>query len=371
MDTEFVGEDSYHPRLCLIQVATEAGLFLIDPLSVGPLDSFWRLVVDPDNLVVVHAGREEVRLCQLWIGSPPANLFDLQIAAGLVGLNYPLSHGKLVDQVLGIYISKGETLTEWRNRPLTPAQVRYAFDDVRYLLPVWEKLSTQLDQLHRLTWAQEEFARLKDIATLGTENILPTGDKWRKLRGLGSLDRQALAVVRELYIWREETAARQNRPARTILRDDLMVEIARRRPTRARDLQVVRGLPRRLLESIVEVVLRAHDLPSDEHPEIAEREQDPPQVGLVGHIMTAILSDLCVKKNLAGSLVATQNDLKLLVRAAFNGKAPPAETLLTQGWRAQHILPELLDVLNGRRSLRIRDVTAPAPLALEQIPESS
>jgi ribonuclease D len=139
-DTEFVGEDSYHPRLCLVQVATDERLFLIDPLSTGPLDAFWALVVDPARVVIVHAGREEVRLCRLWAGRTPGNLFDLQLAAGLTGLPYPLGHGALVNQVLGIRLAKGETLTEWRHRPLTAAQVRYALDDVRYLIPLWQRL---------------------------------------------------------------------------------------------------------------------------------------------------------------------------------------------------------------------------------------
>src|SRR5437588_7132725 len=145
-DTEFVGEDTYHPHLCLVQVASAERLFLIDPLTAGPLDAFWKLVVDPANLVVVHAGREEVRLCHLWSGQTPGNLFDLQIAAGLVGLSYPLGHGNLVNQVLGIQLGKGETLTEWRTRPLTAEQIRYAFDDVRFLLPVWQRLAARLEQ---------------------------------------------------------------------------------------------------------------------------------------------------------------------------------------------------------------------------------
>src|SRR5262249_13695031 len=143
-DTEFVGEDTYHPHLCLVQVATDEHLFLIDPLSVGPLDRFWQLLVDPNNLVIVHAGREELRLCRLFAGQPPANLFDLQIAVALIGLPYPLGHATLVNQILGVQLSKAETLTEWRTRPLTRRQIHYAYDDVRYLLPVWEKVSTEL-----------------------------------------------------------------------------------------------------------------------------------------------------------------------------------------------------------------------------------
>src|SRR5260370_40856144 len=112
LDTEFVGEDSYHPHLCLVQVATEDRLILIDPLAAGPLDAFWKLVVSPEHQVLVHAGREEARLCRLWAGQVPGNLFDLQIAAGLVGLAYPLSHGALVILLLAAQVAKAKTLTE-------------------------------------------------------------------------------------------------------------------------------------------------------------------------------------------------------------------------------------------------------------------
>jgi ribonuclease D len=307
LDTEFVGEDSYHPHLCLLQVATEEALYVIDPLAVGPLDVFWKVVVDPANLVIVHAGREEVRLCHLWSGQVPGNLFDLQIAAGLTGLAYPLSHGNLVSQVLHVQLAKGETLTEWRNRPLTRAQIKYACDDVRYLLPLEEQLSARLDRLGRRGWAQEEFARLKDHATPDEPGALAANERWRKLRGLGSLDRRRLAVVRALYAWREETAARANRPARTVVRDDLLVEIARRNPTRERDLQVVRGLPRRNLTAIVEVVERARALPLSDCPEVSERELDLPQAALAVHLLAAVFGDLCARLRLAPTLVASSH----------------------------------------------------------------
>src|SRR5262245_4210007 len=117
-DTEFVGEDTFHPRLCLVQIATPDRLILIDPTTTGPLDACWRVVIDPAHQVVVHAGREDVRICRLWSGRSPGNLFDLQIAAALAGYGYPLGHGPLVNQVLGVQLTKAETLTEWRDRPL-------------------------------------------------------------------------------------------------------------------------------------------------------------------------------------------------------------------------------------------------------------
>jgi ribonuclease D len=370
LDTEFVGEETYHPRLCLVQVATAERLYLIDPLSGGLLDPFWKLVVDPSNLVVVHAGREEVRLCHLWSGQTPGNLFDLQIAAGLVGLSYPLGHGNLVNQVLGIQIAKGETLTEWRTRPLTAGQIRYAFDDVRYLLPVWRRLTARLESQGRLDWAREEFARLTTNATPEEPGTILGTERWRKLRGLGSLDRRRLAVVRELFAWREEMAARNNRPARTIVRDDLIVEIARRSPTRERDLHVVRGLPKRDLSAIVEVVQRARQRSLEECPAAADREQDPPQVGLLGNIAAAVLADFCARNRLAPNLVATGQELKQLARSVYQGQPPPGDLLLRQGWRAAQVLPELLAVLEGRRSLRVARPAADAPLAYSDFPSA-
>ncbi len=362
-DTEFVGENTYHPHLCLVQVATDERLTLIDPLTAGPLDTFWKLVVDPANLVVVHAGREEVRLCRLWTGQTPGNFFDLQIAAGLAGLAYPLSAGSLINQVLGVQLAKGETLTEWRDRPLTDAQIRYAFDDVRYLLPAWQRVSARLEALGRADWATEEFRRL--AATVTPEET--PAEKWRKLRGLGSLDRRRLAVVRAIYNWREEAAERANRPARTVVRDDLIVEIARRNPTRERDLTPIRGLPKRDLPAILHAVEEARALPTDQCPRAADREQDPPQVQLVTNVLQAVVGDLCARRELANSLVATTQDIKLLVRARMQGAAPPAESLLTQGWRGQHVLPELLAVLEGRRSLRVGDLRSDAPFVVEDV----
>jgi ribonuclease D len=366
-DTEFVGEATYHPRLCLLQVAVPDRLFLIDPLATGPLDEFWKLLHDPARVVIVHAGREEVRLCRLWSGEPPANLFDLQLAAGLVGLTYPMGHGSLVNELLGVRLSKGETLTEWRRRPLTPEQIQYAFDDVRYLLALYEKLLARLEKLGRVEWAREEFARLARVAN---PDEPATEERWRKLKGIGSLDRRKLGVVRALYEWREERAEQLNRPARTVVRDDLLIEIARRNPTRPRDLQVVRGLAHRDLDTIVEVVQAARQLPLEECPRLPERIEDLPQLNMVSGVLIAVLGDLCARTRLAGNLVASNNDVRALVRVRLAGDPVPADLPLAQGWRGRHILPDLLAVLEGRRLVRVADLRREAPLAYEDREEA-
>jgi ribonuclease D len=356
-DTEFIGEDTFHPRLCLVQVATEQRLFVIDPFSVGPLDSFWELVADPSRVKVVHAGREEVRMCQHGCGQPPKSLFDLQIAAGLVGLGYPMGHAALVWQLLRVQLSKAETLTNWAQRPLTARQLEYAYDDVRYLLPLWQELTTRLEGLGRIEWAAEEFHH--HVRRALAED--PAIERWRKLRGLGSLDRRRLSVVRELFAWRESLAERQNRPARTILRDDLVVEIARRMPQNERDLTVLRGLPRFDFTGILEAVRRGRELPADEWPSLPERDNDPPQVGLVASFLMAVLGDFCTRNSLTPGLAATTTDVKLLVRSRFQQSELPAESALTHGWRSRAVLPDLLAVLDGRRSVRIAEVRAASP----------
>jgi ribonuclease D len=369
LDTEFIGENTYHPQLCLIQVATSEALYLIDPLTAGPLDAFWNMLVEPGREVLVHAGREEIRICYLASGKTPAQLIDLQIAAGLAGLAYPLSHGALVREVLGIALPKGETLTEWGKRPLTPSQIRYAFDDVRFLLAAWEKLSETLAGLGRLDWVREDCDRLIAAAIPTAPADLGASEKFRKLKGIGTLDRRRLAMVRELFNWREEAAARLNRPPRTLVRDDLVVEIARRAPTRERDLHVIRGLPKRDLEAIVQAVQRGRNLPIEQCPAVAERDQDPPQVGIVVSILMAVLADLCTRRQLAPNLVAATQDVRLLARSRFQGTDLPAESLLTRGWRQKHLLPDLLAILGGWRSLRIANPRADAPLEYVDPPE--
>ncbi len=157
------------------------------------------------------------------------------------------------------------------------------------------------------------------------------------------------------------------------MRDDLIVEIARRNPTRERDLQTLRGLPRRDLDAIVETVAEAAKLPPEEWPAAAERDQDPPQVTLTAAVLTAVLGDVCSRLRLAPNLVASNQDVKRLVRARFLGGPLPDDTPLTQGWRAATILPELLAVLDGRRALRVADLTAATPFAYEDVapPEPS
>jgi ribonuclease D len=355
-DTEFVGEDTYHPTLCLIQVSTKERLALIDPLAVPDLTPFWQTIRDPSNLVVVHAGRQEIALCKHYTGEPPGQFFDLQVAAGLVGFGYPLGHGQLVRQVLGVTLAKSETLTEWRTRPLTGEQIRYAYDDVRYLLRTHAALTARLEGLGRGAWVREEMDRLTQAVLQAPD----AGERWRRLRGLGALSRRQLGMVRELFTWRDAKAAAENRPPRTICRDDLLIEIARKNPKQERDLHAIRGLRKREAPELLAAVECARALPAAALPPAFEREQDPPRVAVLGNLLSALLGQVCQEMALAQSLVCTTSDLRSLVRQHALGEAGEAG-ILYQGWRSTHIRPRLEAVLAGTHGIRVRNPRSETP----------
>lgn len=366
-DTEFVGEDTYRPDLCLIQVSTAERLFVIDPFESGPLGSFWELLHDPKRTVIVHAGREEVRLSRFQSGRPPAALFDMQIAAGLIGLTYPIGYAGLVQTVLGSRLNKGDTLSDWRRRPLSDSQIRYAYDDVRYLIPAYEKVHKRLTQYDRLGWAAEEFGEFIGRATAADVSE----DRWRRVKGSGGLGRRELAVVKALYEWRDGVAERRNRPARTVMRDDVLVEVARRGARAPDDLHELRGIPRGEAEAITRAVRGANALPLSQCPPRVLSDQDPPQVAVLGSLLNVVLTDVCERLRLAQSLVCSMQDLKDLVRARQPGGALPDDSPFRGGWRREVILPHLERVLDGNLMVRVTNSQTPAPLEyIEPIPDA-
>lgn len=365
-DTEFVSEDTFEPILCLVQIATKDRLVAFDPMVLRDISPFWDVVLDPSIEVVMHASSEDLRICRFQTGEVPARVFDVQIAAGFVGFGYPLSLGNLVSQTLGESVFGGETRTDWRRRPLTPAQLRYALDDVRYLLPLADLLGSKLKESGRDTWVEEEF---QDFL----ENIRNRDDeeRWRRLPGLHHLNRKGLEVARRLFEWRSEEARRTNRPVRQVVRDDLLVAIAKRQPASRQELEALRDFNRpHLLSKTSEILARiaaAQAANPDEFPEHAERHDDGPGLTMLVNLLSAALANCCAREKIATGLVGSQNDLKDLVR--WQLQKPDGETrpYLASGWRAGVCGETLLDVLGGRRALRVADPQAEVPVAVEDV----
>jgi len=363
LDTEFIGEESYRPELCLIQLSTTQELFLIDPFECGKLDRLWEILLDPRRTVVVHAGREEIRIVHFATNQTPINFFDLQIAAGLIGYTYPISYANLVQETMHVSMSKSETLTDWRRRPLTVPQVRYAFDDVRYLLPIQAAIQKKLVQWDRESWAAEEFAGLVAHSTGDASNP----ERWRRIKGLGTLTPRELAVARELYQWREGYASRTNRPVRYLMRDDLLIEVARRKPLNVLDLGDFRGLPRPEFHAILDAVQRGSRVPTELLPEQIQKDVDPPHLSALTQLLGLALQELCRGIRLAHNIAATQADLKQLVRLHQNDLEPTEACALQEGWRSVAVRPYLQQVLDGELVLRVTKPKSRHPIAFEAI----
>ncbi|WP_406697052.1 HRDC domain-containing protein [Singulisphaera sp. Ch08] len=365
-DTEFVSEETFEPVLCLIQVATRERLAVIDPLAIDDLSPFWNLVIDPTIEVVMHAASEDLRICRFKTGTVPRRVFDVQIAAGLVGFGYPLSLVNLIGQALRITVSGGETRTDWRRRPLTAAQLRYALDDVRYLLDLADLLGSQLKELGRVDWAEGEFAHFVSSIQNRVEE-----ERWRRLPGLHQLNRRSLEAARRLAEWRFAEARRSNRPIRQLLRDDLLVAIAKRQPSSRRDLEALRDFNRPHLLSraadLLAVIASAQLVPPEELPEPPDRHDDGPGLTMVVNLLAAALAQCCAQSKVAAGLVGTSNDLKDLIRWHSQNCPDSFRPELAEGWRAEVCGKPLLDVLSGRCALRVADPRADVPVVLEPL----
>jgi len=365
-DTEFVSEDTFEPVLCLIQVATREQTAVIDPLQVRDLSGFWDVVTDRAVQVVMHAAGEDLRICLLRAGKLPKGVFDVQLAAGLVGFSYPLSLVNLVGQVLGIRLPGSETRTDWRRRPLSAAQVQYAVDDVRHLLDLADQISERLDRLDRAGWADAEFCDMVQAIAERAEE-----DRWRRLPNLNQLSRRGLEAARQLAAWREDEARRQNRPLRQVMRDDLLVGIAKRQPRNRRDLEALRDFNRPALLSqsstILAILDRVQSAPDDALPEPLWRPEEPPGISMLSSLLAAALAQCCAQNQMAAPLVANASDLRHLVRWHVEGRNEAHRPSLLRGWRRTFCGQLLLDILEGRLALRVADSGGEFPVILDPV----
>jgi ribonuclease D len=366
-DTEFVSEHTYRPVLCLIQVAADDELAVIDTMAVPDVTPFWEVIVAPGHDTIVHAGRGELEFCLLAVGRQPTPLFDVQLAAALAGSEYPAGLGTLVARFLGRTPPKHETRTDWRRRPLSKRQVEYALNDARFLTPLRDHIRGKLEELGRLSWLEEEMAAWQESVERSLSH-----ERWRRISGNAGMDARGLAIVRELFHWRDGEAQRRNQPARRILRDDLIVELARRGSADITRIRALRGLERgdlqRRLGEIAAAVQRGLDLPEDECPARAPREQTP-ELSVLGQFLFAALGSICRQAHLAPNLVGTPNDLRDWI-AYHTGRSrarPGTIPQLARGWRAEFVGRLFEDLLAGKLSVRVAHPKSDHPLAFDPL----
>ncbi len=355
LDTEFVGEDTFIPRLELIQVATAATAAVIDFPAVqasGSLDVFWELVCDPKIEKIVHAGRQDLDLFATHAGQIPKPFFDTQIAAAMVGYGAQVAYANLVQRLHGTKLEKAHTFTNWSARPLSDDQIAYALEDVEFLLPIHTHLQDRLSSLGRLEWVSEEFARLE--SAVGEKSREPQ-ERYQRIRGWDTLKPKGAAVLRELAAWREAEARRRNVPRGRVMRDEVLLQLARHPPKSVHELRGLRGVHSsevdRQGEQLLATITSALALPASAWPEVPrERKPDPESTGIV-ELLQAVLKARAAEQGIAPTMLATSSDLQTLVEAKQNRST--LDVPILRGWRRQLVGDLLLQVLDGAVTITV------------------
>ncbi len=283
----------------------------------------------------------------------------------MAGYDYPISLQKLVQATQHIRLHKSKTLTDWRRRPLTDAQLQYGAEDVLYLLAARRHIHDRLSRHNRVDWATAEFMRFEDITLYRRADE----DKLFRVKGAGSLKGPQLAVVRDLLQWRDELAERYNRPARAVLKDHLLVEIARHEMSSFDEVRDLRGINMRDTDvrRMTKVVATALATPPEDCPAAKPRDAVTAQESVLTALVTAVIRSFCAEHKLAYGLVATQRTIRELIRHRTVGQPiKDKDVELLNGWRGASVGLLLDDVLAGRRTVRVEPING--TLAVHVVP---
>jgi ribonuclease D len=355
LDTEFVGEDTFVPRLELIQVATATTAAVIDFPAVQAtrsLDVFWELICDTKIEKIVHAGRQDLDLFAIHAGQIPKPFFDTQIAAAMVGYGAQVAYANLVQRLHGTKLAKAHTFTNWSARPLSEDQIAYALEDVEFLLSIHTHLQNRLSTLGRSEWVSEEFARLE--TAIGEKGREPQ-ERYQRIRGWDTLKPKGAAVLRELAAWREAEARRRNVPRGRVMRDEVLLQLARHPPKSVNDLRGLRGVHSSDIDRhgghILASITSALALPTSAWPEVpSDRKPDPESTGIV-ELLQAVLKARAAEQGIAPTMLATSADLQTLVDAKQSRAA--LDVPILRGWRRQLAGDLLLQVLDGTVTITV------------------
>lgn len=349
-DTEFIGENSYKPLICVIQVATAGGVWVIDAMVDLDLAPFWNLLAEPGKRKIVHAGEQDLEPVWRFSGKPPANVLDTQIAAGLCGMSYPASLRNVVKETLGVELVKGFTFTDWSHRPLSKKQIRYAADDVRYLPAAAVEIEKRINARGHTAWALAECDERCDAAnfTAGTEA------DFVRIKGLSGLSGKELAIVRSLVDWRDEAARTDDLPVRTFLRDDALLALARKPNTPRDKIGEIKNFPRPTAakwgDAVVDTIARARSSKPLPVP------PKPPELNATERFRVdatwALTQLMCAVRGIDAALITSRNDIAELLHARDVGESIEQMRPMT-GWRRDAMGNQLLELLDGKQTLHV------------------
>jgi ribonuclease D len=335
LDTEFMRERTYHPQLCLVQIASAVDCVLIDPLAGLDLAPLHALLQERSRLKILHAARQDLEVLLLAGGAVPGPLFDTQIAAALLGLPPQVGYAELVARQLGHSIDKGQTRTDWSKRPLSAAQLAYAADDVRHLLTLQTDLQAALAARGRAGWVAEETAALENPALYRTDPAAA----WKRLKGLNRLQPSEQSAARALADWRERRALESDKPRGWILADEALYAIATRAPSTIAELESIASLPpgvvRKRGEELLGLLRQAANDDSAV-PLSAPRRPLPDEMARATRLLQ-VVREVATTCEIGAEVLATRRD----VEAVAFGSCALEDSAMARGWRRDLLLERL------------------------------
>lgn len=346
LDTEFLRERTFYPKLCLLQVATPAVVACVDPLALADLTPLLALLYDPTIIKVMHAARQDLEIFYHLRGALPSPAFDTQLAAPLLGYSEQAGYAALVEALLGIHLSKSHTRADWSHRPLPAAQLHYAADDVRYLAELYPRLRDELHRLGRLEWLNEDFAALTDPA----QYERPPEQAWLRVKGFQMLRGRRLAALQLLAAWRERTARAIDQPRNWLLKDETLLDLAKMQPADQASLLRIRSLNHQTVNRYGVALLEAIAASQGREPEPLPEEHRPPRLSTaqetVVELLSATLRMIGERQSLHPSAIASRKELERMAQG-------DRELGVLQGWRRKLAGETLLSVLSGDAALKV------------------
>lgn len=348
-DTEFVGEKRYYTLLCLIQIITENGIYIIDSIELEDLTLFYEMVADPNIIKITHAGENDYRLLHTNGDILPKNLFDTQIAAGFVGYSYPISFRKLVESEIGVRLGKGYTVSDWESRPINNKQMRYALNDIIYLKELWDLLSDRLKKYNRYDWAIEEMQKYESASYY---QPVPHKEAFSNSLIFNLRPKNQLFLIR-LYEWRRRRAERKNYSREMILPAKYIGSIARLMGSSKSALMNHRRLPKGIIEKNIKEFNKLYEAPiSEEEEELLAKipglQTKPTGQETIMEMLQLLMKIKCNQERLSNSLLTYGTGIKKM-----KADSKYFDERLATGWRAEFLGEDMLHWLRNRKDLEI------------------
>ena len=349
VDTEFLREKSYYPKLCLIQLGTYDEVAAVDPFAIRDLSPLKALLEDTSITKIFHACSQDLEVIAHALGCRCEPLFDTQVAASFLGLRQQVSYGALVEAYAHVHLPKAESLTDWSLRPLDAQQLAYAEDDVRYLPGIYDAMISELIEKDRLAWVLPEMEHLYDNMASSRDPRMA----FYKLKRVTSLTRRQLGVAREVCAWREQLAVKRDIPRKWVLTDEVCLEVCKRLPTDEQSLRRIRQteqLGTYDVTTILAAVGKGLSLSPDELPRIEHHERPSQEQESIIDLMYALLRIISARTGIATQVIATRDDLLEFIQSRSTSR-------LASSWRYEVAGVYLEKLLSGEIGLTVKGNT--------------